>query len=79
MKKIIQVFLVKSVNDYNTGDDGKTNLKLFTSNAEAQAFKREVSKQIPQGSEFEWVSIEDFFLEIDVAVDASGSTVEVTV
>lgn len=65
MKKIIQVFLVKSVNEHNTGDDGKTNLKLFTDNEQAQAFKREVNKQIPRGSETEWVAIEDFFLEVD--------------
>jgi hypothetical protein len=71
MKRIVQVFLVKSVNENNTGDDGKTNLKLFTNNDEAQAFKREVSKQIPRGSDTEWVSIEDFFLELDIDVEVT--------
>jgi len=71
MKRIVQVFLVKSVNENNTGDDGKTNLKLFANNDEAQAFKREVSKQIPRGSDTEWVSIEDFFLELDIDVEVT--------
>ena len=71
MKRIVQVFLVKSVNENNTGDDGKTNLKLFTNNDEAQAFKREVSKQISRGSDTEWVSIEDFFLELDIDVEVT--------
>ena len=65
MKRTIKVFLVKSINENNTGEEAMTNLKLFTDNEQAQAFKREVSKQIPQGCEFEWVAIEDFFLEVD--------------
>jgi hypothetical protein len=48
-----------------------TNLKLFTDNEQAQAFKREVSKQIPRGSDTEWVSIEDFFLELDIDVEVT--------
>ena len=71
MKKIIKVFLVKSINENNTGEEAITNLKLFTNFRQAYLFKLEVSRQIPQGCEFEWVAIEDFSLEVDINIEVA--------
>jgi len=79
MKRTIKVFLVKSVNENNTGDDGKTNLKLFTDTDEAQEFKRAIKRQIPHGSDAEWVAVEEFFLDIEININVVEDKIEVTV
>ena len=68
---LITIYLVKSVNLNNSGEDGKTNLQVFQDRDKAEAFKRLVSKQIKKGT-YEYVSIEEFILEVNLNV---GETV----
>jgi hypothetical protein len=79
MKKIIKVFLVKSINENNTGEEAMTNLKLFTDTDEAQEFKRAIKRQIPHGSDAEWVAVEEFFLDIEININVVEDKIEVTV
>jgi len=68
---LITIYLVKSVNLNNSGEDGKTNLQVFQNRNKAEAFKRLVSKQIKKGT-YEYVAIEEFILEVNLNV---GETV----
>jgi predicted DNA-binding WGR domain protein len=68
---LITIYLVKSVNLNNSGEDGKTNLQVFQDRNKAEAFKRLVSKQIKKGT-YEYVAIEEFILEVNLNV---GETV----
>jgi predicted DNA-binding WGR domain protein len=68
---LITIYLVKSVNLNNSGEDGKTNLQVFQDRNKAEAFKRLVSKQIKKGT-YEYVAIEEFILEVNLNI---GETV----
>jgi len=68
---LITIYLVKSVNLNNSGENGKTNLQVFQDRNKAEAFKRLVSKQIKKGT-YEYVAIEEFILEVNLNV---GETV----
>ena len=68
---LITIYLVKSVNLNNSGEDGKTNLQVFQDRNKAESFKRLVSKQIKKGT-YEYVAIEEFILEVNLNI---GETV----
>ena len=52
------VYIVKSF-----GPQGYLNLKAFAELQDAESFKDVVAKQIPEGSEDEWVEIEDMMVD----------------
>jgi len=54
------IYLVKSINLNNSGNDITSNLKAFTSHASAEKFMRSVEKQIDEDSDSEWLEIETF-------------------
>ena len=60
---LITIYLVKSINLNNTGEDATTNLQLFQDRNKAEAFKRIVSKQIKKNA-YEYVAIEEFTVEV---------------
>ena len=57
------MYIVKSINLNNAGVDVVLNLKLFNTHEKAEAFMREVEKQIPIESDAEWLEIESITLE----------------
>ena len=65
---LITIYLVKSINLNNTGEDATTNLRLFQDRDKADEFKRTVEKQINRNvydiNTYEYVAIEEFTVEL---------------
>ena len=65
---LITIYLVKSINLNNTGEDATTNLRLFQDKDKAEEFKRTVEKQINRNvydiNTYEYVAIEEFTVEL---------------
>jgi hypothetical protein len=65
---LITIYLVKSINLNNTGEDATTNLRLFQDRDKAEEFKRTVEKQINRNvydiNTYEYVAIEEFTVEL---------------
>ena len=68
---LIKVYLVKSINLNNTGEDAITNLQMFQDRDKAEAFKRLVTKQIKKigYSRYEYVVVEEFTLEVKLNME----------
>jgi len=66
--QLIKIYLVKSINLNNTGEDATTNLRLFQDRDKAEEFKRTVEKQINRNvydiNTYEYVAIEEFTVEL---------------
>jgi hypothetical protein len=66
--QLIKIYLVKSINLNNTGEDATTNLRLFQNRDKAEEFKRTVEKQINRNvydiNTYEYVAIEEFTVEL---------------
>jgi hypothetical protein len=65
---LITIYLIKSINLNNTGEDATTNLRLFQDRDKAEEFKRTVEKQINRNvydiNTYEYVAIEEFTVEL---------------
>jgi len=65
---LITIYLIKSINLNNTGEDATTNLRLFQDRDKAEEFKRTVEKQINRNvydiNTYEYVAIEEFTVEV---------------